>query len=111
MGVGESKPNFPTNDQWQTYRTERLNVVESVRKEIETLQQSTSEQQNEAEKKLLLNMVDYMRECQDRAAIKRVFTDSPACTQAKKELMTGFLDIVGKMDQTSKLQTMKDKIQ
>lgn len=107
MGGGESKPHFPTENQWQTYRADRIAAVDSVREDLESVQKTITEEENQLEHKLLLGMVNYMRECQDRALIKRVFTDNPGCTQAKKDIMNTGALMLANMDKSSQLQNMK----
>ena len=93
MGATESKPSFPTQQQWDQYRTEKVDkmneIQESIlieKKEVEKLQKDLSK-----------DIVDYMRECQDRSIFKRFISDNSACTKAKAKLLDDTMNIAVKL--------------
>ena len=93
MGVAESKPTFPTQHQWEQYRTEKVaklnEIQESIiidKKEAEKLQKDLSK-----------DIVAYMRECQDKSVLKRFVSDNSECTKAKEKLLEDSMNIAIKL--------------
>lgn len=97
MGTQESKPTFPTQHQWDEYRTEKVNKITEIQEDIANQKREAEELQ----KRLSKNVIIYMRECQDKAFLKRFIADNSACTQAKEALLEDTMSIAVKLGNSS----------
>jgi len=83
MGQGESKPHFPTEQQWNNWVEDRN---DKITKEITDLKkQRDTEMLKDIARTMELFDV-YMANCHDKSKISRFFTDNHRCTDARSAL-------------------------
>ena len=96
MGISisqsERKPQFPTPKQWEDWQQERTNKQEEILKELQNEFKTLDQQREQFQQEVLVDVVEYMRQCQDRSFFSKVFVENSKCTKAKEALL---LNVVG----------------
>jgi len=108
MGGGESRPTFPSNEQWHSYESEKKEQRDNILQELEEKRDQNVQQIKEIEKEWISKVITYMTHCQDKSWMSRVFRDNNKCTEAKKDLMMTSIGVFQKFeDGTDILQNYK----
>lgn len=105
MGSSESKPTYPTNEQWKEWSIKQDKYVKSKIDEIKNEKSNAINQEMVKGFKLFDN---YMAHCQDVSGWKRLFHDNVDCTQARSELIQHMVKLsVGVAEDNRDLNDLK----
>lgn len=89
MGQEESKPTFPTDQQWVNWQKEKKLIIDAKVEE-------TKKQQDILARKDVIQSLElfenYMAQCHDRSKIKQFFMDNDQCTKARAEVVQHVVD-------------------
>lgn len=88
MGALESKPSFPSDQEWQEWKKLR---DEKITKEIDQIKKSQSQNIDKDITTAIFLFDKYMQECHDKSRLKTFFTDNKSCTIARKDLIQHLL--------------------
>jgi hypothetical protein len=84
MGAGESKPVFPTDKQWNEWKTERDRKIDETIKKAECV---NAEQLSKDVIATLHLFEKYMQACHDKSKLKLLFSDNNECTLARNNFV------------------------
>jgi hypothetical protein len=83
MGQQETKPSFPSDEQWNAWRKER---DEKISGEIANLEKRRGAEMSENIHRTMELFDDYMSACHDKSKFKKFFMDNDDCTTARQKL-------------------------
>lgn len=84
MGGGESKPVFPTEAQWNDYKSAR---AAAITKHVTDLKKEQDKHMNEDIISTLEYFDAHMAKCHDKSKIRQFFANNEASTKARSELI------------------------
>lgn len=95
MGGGESRPTYPTNEQWVEYREEKLKEIKNHIEVDETIIKDEMIRQNdniikryETNQKFMITFSEYCHYCHDTPSLLMLFPNNRAkCNKARLQLL------------------------
>ncbi len=102
MANQESRPVFPTNQQWESHKEEQKQKLDKKLSELNSI--GIKEDQE-----LVANFNNMMGECYDKSKFRRFFSDNNGCTEARGKFMEAILDSAKFREANQLVQKEKDK--
>ncbi len=94
MGGGESRPIFPSDQQWKDYVKSRGEENKQIVKQLQDFEEKKNKNLEKLEETFVQDVVEYMKECQDKSLFKKTFFCNDGCTAAKEKLLITGMQIV-----------------
>lgn len=114
MGLVESKPTFPTNEQWEVAKKtieQRLdNMDKNLQKNIDEIKETQSNYVAEDFNELLISGLSLMEKCSDKSYINRVFYDNVECSQERRNFAQLISKQVADLDKRLNINNQLDKL-
>ena len=95
MGQQETKPVYPSEDQWKAWQDEKNQYL---RKEVERLEALRQGQLNKDMVDCKESFYHYMKECHDKSALSRLLLNNSPCTDARDKFIRKLFTTSKNMD-------------
>lgn len=107
MGNEETKPVYPTEDQWKIWQQEKKKYInEEIAKSTNIYSKELEEQMS----KTFISFTNYFNKCHDKSRISRFFIDNNECSRAREQLMMDIFKYSEKKEVIDRVKATKLKL-
>ena len=106
-----ARPSFPTDQQWTDWRNKNQEQKEEIKETLETQLEENEKLQEKISKEFGEKAVNYMRECQDKSQLSRLFWNQKECTKAKEELMSKGMEYLSSIGAGQNVESALNKLE